>query len=357
MSIESYTAERLRAYDTQIGNPFSDDVVERVAEAAGIQHSHGRDFDGLLDAAGVWLEEPFEAPNGHMQDVVDIRRPEEDGTLAYYLPMANPLDTNQRYALATIALANPHTRIIAMGNRSGGAFDSGALSRAQRKKVAHGYFKPLVEPMISYLSQQDMYVVHHAGYSFGADLAAEAAASREFAVATLTAIEPVVGARSANKLREDFQSTEEALAGYVDATRLDGFVAAREHAVTKAQYARGLVRLTNIAIARGLLAGEFDKRLHTALTEQLDGMTATVAWGSRSELASFDNIDHWLVERERQRLNELGMSMGALAAGLMRFAEQSSRVQQWRFRAQRHAMGNDIHLQAAIISQGMQPAT
>ena len=166
--------------------------------------------------------------------------------------------------------------------------------------------------------------VEHVGYSFGADLASQAVLSGEHAVRSMVAIEPVVKRRGVARLGGDFKTTAEALDMYVDAVQLEGFAAARADSIGGMTYNIGLVRPTNAAVTMGLARALFSARLEGALlSPHRDDMNATIAWGSQSELTNTERFPAW--------------------AG----------VRQWKFKEQRHAMGNDIHLQAAIVTEAL----
>lgn len=354
MSIEAQTAERLQAYNTPDGNPFSPEVIDRVAELAGRQASYGEDYGRFLTDAGYAGRRLFTAPNGYPVEVADFRREnEEDGALVYHLPMANPLDPNQLYQISTIAAANPTTRIIAMGNPSGGEYEPGRFTFTKRRGIQRGDFRPLVEPILAYLDEEKVEQTDQVGYSFGADKAAETAATGEVAVSRLVTIEPVVGRRKLPQLGRDFKATEDVLADYVDATGLDGFTAARRDSITAMQYAWGLGRLSSIAIARGLARGEFGNRFYRAYTTHPD-MDATLAWGSDSELSAFDSSHKLLLmglyNNEPKAAEHDPAMMLMVAAAIL---QEHSRVTDMRFTGERHAMANDVHLQTAIVTQAL----
>lgn len=353
LSVEAATAARLEAYrfkpDYQ-GNPveFSPAVIETVAEVAGRQALYGADYRTFLDDVGGQVQ-TLEAPNGKQYQVLDIRRDEEDGVVSYHLPMANPLDPNQRFQLATVAAANPHKRFIVTGNPSGGAYASGQLTHRQRAMVRRGDFGPLVEADQHYLDKHGIDEADQIGYSYGADKATELAASGEVAVSRLVVIEPVVGRRSLTELASDFRRTAEALAEYADAPGLASFTAARADGLTENQYARGLLRPTNIAIAQGLARGEFGHRFSKALhVQQAHRIRATLAWGTLSELAHIKSSRQLRLETEKKR--------GASFEGMLletAFMNLHDPVVDMKLALGRHALANDIHLQAALVTQGL----
>lgn len=354
MSIEAYTAQRLQGYDTPNGSPFSAEVIDLVSEIAAKQASYGQDYGRFLTDADYPGTQKLLGPNGLPYEVADFRRKDEcDEVLVYHLPMANPLDSNQLYQIATVAEALPHTRVVAVGNPSGGINDSGRLTARQRKAVAGGSMLPLVEPTMQYLATHGIEATHQVGYSFGADKAAELTAQGDAAVSTLVTIEPVVGLRGLVALAKAFKSTDEVLAEYTTAPQLDGFDVARRDAIGQSSYARGLMLLSNIAIARSLGHGAFGDRLYDAIKAHPD-METVVAWGSRSELADFRSLDELLIEREIASLNsKLPPSIGGVVAGLIQFAS-STNIHGWRFSGERHAMANDIHFQTAIVAQAIE---
>lgn len=364
LSVEAATAARLESYVFKPdldGNPIglTPAVIETVAEVAGRQAAseadygaflaYGTSYGSFLDDVGEHLE-TREAPNGRRYQVLDIRPSEEDGTvMSYHLPMANPLDPNQRYQIATIAAANPHTRIVAVGNPSGGQYTSGQLTHRQRVAVASGDFSPVVEPDRHYLDSIGVEAVDCVGYSYGADKAAQLASCGDIAVPHLVTIEPVVGVRSLKELADDFSRTAEALPDYADAPGLQSFADARADAITDREYLRGLGRLSNVAIARGLTYGSFGLRLTKALrTQAPHRIQATLAWGTLSELAH--------IRSSRQLLLASAARQGATTMGLLVEAgllDLHNPVVDMKLALGRHALANDIHLQAAIVTQGV----
>src|SRR5680860_93683 len=109
------TAERLQAY-----YDFSPGVVDQVAEFAEYQGSFST-YQEFLVSSGI-AEAAMSTKNGQ---VIDIRPDDYDSTeaMVLQLPMANPLDPNQLYQVATIAGTNPDKRVIAFANPSGHGYD------------------------------------------------------------------------------------------------------------------------------------------------------------------------------------------------------------------------------------------
>jgi hypothetical protein len=182
----------------------------------------------------------------------------------------------------------------------------------------------------------EMFVgVDHTGPSFGADKAITAAVVAEHydqAVGRVVAIDPAsVKPRSLLELMKAFKRTEQPLADYVEQTHSPAYLAAREHSGSLLSYKLGLGRLSNLAIARGLTHDGFGRRLHEGLKHQA-GMRAAVLWAEESELCE-DGLIRVIVEREQRRFP--GRVTGASVPH------------------ERHAMTNDIYLNAALVMQGL----
>ncbi len=321
------TAERLAGY-----YPFAESTIAAVSEFAERQ-SRYENYSDFLAAAGATDTVKLQFDGYHPVECIDIRPDEHDPAeaLIYHLPMANPLDANQLYQISTIAGLHPNKRIIATGNPSAGPYKGAQLNRPQRKAVAKGNLTPVVTPLIKYVEEQDIDKVQEVGYSYGAKRAQSAAAAAEYSVSDLVLLEPVVGKRLLLKLGYDFIRTGKPLKGYVDAVELPTFKDARHDSVTPAQFNRSIFSLSNIAIARALTRPDFANSTSDAFLEHPE-MQLTVAWGSESEMAK----DKLLRESIRQ-MSEY----------------RSGQIYSMRMVGQRHALANDIHLQAAIIFEAL----
>jgi hypothetical protein len=325
------TAERLVDYYA-----FSPDVVDTVSEFAKRQSQYVT-YQGFFHAMGIEGTQKLQSDGYLPVDVLDIRPKDYDPTTAliYHLPMANPLDPNQIYQLATVAATNPDRRIIATGNPSGPGYNSGLLTAKQRNDAAHGKFQAVVEPVLRFAEQQGITTVDEIGDSYGVDTAATAAAAGRYEVGKLICIEPAsVKKRNLAKLALDFNSTAKPLGMYVAASNLPTFNEARKDSVSAAGYAMGLGRLTNLAIGRGLARGRFVAEMDDAFEHQKT-MESTIIWGSESELA-------------------IDALMTNIVGGLQE--QYGERVKAIRLPGQKHNLANDIHLQAALVLQSLRAA-
>jgi hypothetical protein len=186
-----------------------------------------------------------------------------------------------------------------------------------------------------YADQQGIERVREVGYSFGALRASASAGHADYEVGRMVNIEPVIKKRWLGRLGLDFAATAKELQRYVKASDMLTFEEARHDSVGAMAYNRGLMRLTNIAIARMLAHDKLEACLQAGLTHQ-PNMKASLAWGSESELA-VDGLMNFVI-------------------ATLRGHHGSERVRTLRLVGQKHALANDIHLQAAIVLEGMQDA-
>lgn len=333
------TTERLQGY-----YPFDHSVVERVSLVAERQMAMP-DFGDFFAHTGL-TESVRKIYDGYAPiDILDIRPKDHDprAAMVVHLAMANPLDPNNLYQISTIAAVHPTTRIIASANPSGFGYNSGLLNKDQRQRVAGGDFGPVVEPLMKYIEDKDnpkVETIQQVGYSYGADRAATSAKKISGSLADtshLVAIEPAsVVKRSLIGISQAFGSTNKALNTYVKANELPAFISARKESVGMLAYVSGLARLSNIAVARGLTDGKFNERVQAARisnSSTIEQMSTTLAWGTESELAD----------------NE------AMEAIFSTLASDDSygKVQAIRLENHKHALANDVHLQAAIVAQAL----
>lgn len=329
------TYERLQEY-----YPFSKETLEQIAQVAEAQ-AEIEDYHQYLQAAGIERHEydrNHSGYDGQPVNLVDFRPKEHDPdkALVVHLPMANPLDPNQLYQVATIAQANPDMRVLAAANPSGLGYGAGVIkSKPERQAVAHGNLRPVVDPLLRAMDQKGITEATHYGYSYGADKALAATLHGDQEVESVTLLEPAaVKERSLLKLGLDFSSTAKTLEDYAQAPGDLAFLEARKDSVGALTYNLGLARLSNIAVARYIAQGKFEAGLHQAMDAQPESLM-TVAWGTESELA-VHSLMQQIMERTQAR-------------------RDGHRVRQMQLPGQKHAVANDIHLQAAVSLEGRKP--
>lgn len=324
------TADRLLGY-----YPFSPDVVDDVSEFVERQASF-TSYQAFFDSVGLKDPFVFRTKGYKPTNIVDFR-PKEHApgeAVFYHLPMANPLDANQMFQLASVAATNPNKRILAAANPSGPGYKSGRLRLLQTPKVLKGNLGATIDPLLRYADDQKIDVSQQIGVSYGADEAMETARRANHVVLSAVAIEPVIGERSFVGLAKDFKASDAALKGYVRASKMPLFESARAEAISGKAYMLGLLRLSNLAITEALTKGGFEARTTDAIKRQ-EKMRTLVAWGTASELARHEQLSDFMTDL---------------------LGQHPSRVDEIVLADQKHASFNDIPLQLALIRQGLRAA-
>ncbi len=316
------TVERLRGYHS-----FSDEALQTVGLVAVEQASFGS-YASYLESMGITDTKP--------KAVLDIRRKDEEDVLVYNLPMANCLDANQTFQIATVASALPHTRLIAFANPAGGPkYKFNTLTREERKQVKLGDFSPVAEISNRYLYNRNIDIASHFGGSYGVEPVLASVINSDHEIDNVIMLEPAsVIPRFEPVLLKDFIASGSGFPYYVDKSGSKIFKDAvdSDETITQAMYALGIGRLSNIAAGRGLAKGRFFEHLGEAMqSEGSDYTYFSVIWGSESELA-IDGVMN-------QRLPEIVAN------------DRRNRLQFTRLEDQKHALMNDIYLQAAVILQ------
>lgn len=297
--------------------PFDERVIERVAEVA-VKQSSFTSYGEMLEYQNIKT-----LPGKRLVDVQPADYDESQAVI-YHMPMANPLDTNQLFQIASLSMMLPERRIIALANPSGIAWGHGVLTRKERARVKYGDFKPVTDKTAKYIEDQGIEQVDQIGCSYGVDLAMAYTFSSyrhdTAPVRNQLLVEPAtVVAKSLIKLATDFKKSEATLDDYVENNDLEIFRQARKDGISNTNNALGLLRPTNIAIAKGLSKGLFTYYL--GLARDLAANTS-VAWGSESELGDDDTL------RE--------------------IVKKDDSIQGYRLEGHKHALINDLHLIGAL---------
>jgi len=329
-NISTITADRLRQYEL-----FSDETISAIAGFARKQARY-KTYQDFFNDMGMPKPNYFIAKNGAGVPFVKISPTIKPlGTIVLHLPMANPLDENQLYHIATVVGTNPGYQVIAFGNPSGKpySYKQQNLSLWQKVSIAlTNKMKPLVAAELEYLQAQGVTQAHYVGYSYGAHKAMiESYYSEPASVKSITLIDPVAHPRGFKQLVHDFKNTFHPMGEYVNQTGLQTYFDARAAAAKTKHHDRALTRPINIAIGVILRRVDFIKMLEKVLKRQ-PGISATVAWGTESELT---NDAHLKVSMHRLKY------------------DSKQNVHPLRIKAGKHALGNDVYLYAAIIRQAL----
>ncbi len=333
---------------------FDEDILDNVSAAAASQDN--LDYLSLAESFGsvngatyseLYADHIKRHDRDHRRIVLRwLRSPhhaeESAPTRVLFAPFALSADQNiAMRAMRTMATIDDGAPMMVVGAPNMLNRMSDRLNRRERRIVSHGEFRPLTVPVLNYLSAQALRHVEFMGYSYGAEVAAQAAAdAHEFDINVDKAvlIEPVaVANRSVISLLQDFLKSGERLEEYVQAADSPVLNEARQLADEgKLRYIGALLRPTNIAIARGLSKAGFMTRVSRALQSQQD-MRVVVGWGKLSELSRPEN--------QRAQTN------------LLRAMHKPKRVVSMPLEGMHHAGGDDINLHAAIMAQGLRLAS
>lgn len=322
---------RLQAYGL-----FSPDTL-RVIEEVARKQAKAKSYQEYFRLLGMPEPQLYIGSKKRGVPVIDIapRKKPTAGTIIVHLPMANPLDENQLFHIATIAAALPKYRIISFGNPSGKPYKYRAQNRSLAQLIAIAFTQrraSLVRPEIEYLRQQGVTAAHHVGYSYGVHKALIGASYLENSeVASLILVDPVAHTRGVRQLINDFRSTFTPMGEYVNRTRTQIYFDARRE-TSKTKHSMSALRRP-ISVALGIMLARLDfipflKELVARNTR----IKVFVAWGSKSELGNDEHM--------KTSLDEL--------------ARYSKRVEPLRLKDDAHAMANDVHLYAALVYEALQ---
>lgn len=323
------TAERLAHY-----NLFSKETIDRVATLAQTQASYPT-YQDFFRAVGLNEVKFHTDKKGRGVSYVDIpARETEKGIIVYHLPMANPLDPNQLYQVATVASILPEYRIIAFGNPAGKPYNFKKQNLRFKDRLAIAFTtrrRVLVAAELDYLASQNITTMYQVGYSYGALKALlESRYAPEGSLRGIYTLEPVAHPRYPQQLAADFQRTLKPLGDYVNRTGLQTFLDARRDSANTVAYTKGLTRQINIAIGYMLSRVDFLPLLNQVLVRH-PSAKAWVAWASKSELG---NDAH-------------------LSTRLEKLNQENPNIRGYRLEGDAHAVANDVHLTAALLYEAL----
>jgi hypothetical protein len=227
---------------------------------------------------------------------------------------------------------------LMVGNPSALGDKAGALSLRDCYRTAKAAdLSATIEPTLEFLQSQEITQTDQIGYSFGADKALTAIGRSEDydqSVATGVIVEPVTAVeRGFFELSKTFGSTRQHQRDYIESCQSDPYMEFwdQDNVWKALAFAGGMLRVSNIAIAKALTRNKFNERATRALETQPDAHIE-FAWGTESELA----IDA-----------PLSKETAALQA------QYPDRVTTHRLEGMYHAGVDDIDLFAAMMLQGL----
>lgn len=336
--IKNPTNYRLESYDA-----FEPDIIDRVSRAADEQNTLS--FSELVNSYGVGdgpkLVEPYSGAKYPIEilNLEPIKDVDYDKSTArvMFAPFGNAITPSIAVRAMRFFAADDSEQLLVVGNPalpvrrserwpvSGG----GKVDSAGRKQLVQNNLAPRVEPVLRYLNSEGIENVSlFAGYSFGADLAAEATLqSNNYDIDTKSSVLLEPGGatrRSVFSLLRAFNASSTHLERYINITDSSPYRSA-VHLTSGnlALYAAGLARPTNIASAKALVKGRFSETVNQ-ITEESPHTGVTIGWCEQSEIV------------DGQELNE----------------QLSPKVGRIALKRARHAAGDDIDVHAALVLQG-----
>lgn len=327
--ISARTADRLARYDL-----FSKETIAHVAALAQVQASYPT-YQDFFHSVGMNEVKFHTDKKGRGVSYVDIPAREiEKGVIVYHLPMANPLDPNQLYQVATVASALPAYRIIAFGNPAGKPYNFKEQNLRFKDRLAITFTtkrRVLVAAELDYLASKNITSMYQVGYSYGALKALlESNYAPAGSLKGIYTLEPVAHPRYPQQLAADFGRTMKPLGDYVNRTELKTFLDARKDSANMVDYTKGLTRQINVAIGYMLSRVDFLSLLNQVLARHPDAK-AWVAWASKSELGNDAHLS--------TRLDALH--------------QENPNIQGYRLEGDAHAVANDVHLTAALLYEAL----
>ncbi|HSH18063.1 MAG TPA: hypothetical protein VK978_01630 [Candidatus Saccharimonadales bacterium] len=320
------TELRLRQY-----YDFDDKVVHDVSLAALWQNKYS--FRELADIYGIQDGPQINYPGISCREIqvmefVPKLDHDEMAARMYHLPMGTAIGPNTAMRAIRMFGADPSERLILVGSPSVPGQAAGTLALKDIKKtIADNSLEPSARPAARFLLSENIRYAAQLGYWSGADkAAATATAAAEINIKTTAGvyIEPAsIKKQNILALAGRFgASGAEPSTAVRDKEKLMGFVA----------FSAGLLRLSNIAVAKALAHGGFEERAATSM-ERNPGMHMTIGWGSASELVDDDAMQQ--------------------AADILQIYFGANWVRTLWLEGMQHAGADDIDLHAAIMLQGL----
>ena len=320
--VESATAARLGAYDV-----FSPETIAIVSEVAAEQATY-KDYRSMFDKIGLKDPEPFLAEGYCPTEVIDIRRENEAGTLFMLSSMGNGISQQKSVDIATVAMANPNTRIVFFPSPGSLGSRAGVLNIRQRRSAIEGCFKPATALVARFAVSRGITQIDLEGGSLGGDLVPGAAQHMDYKVGKAIVNDPSgTDPWFFPHLVKNFLASGKTLNDYKDLTDLAVNQQAVKDSKGWTRWFGGLVRASNIALARGIATGRHEEQVGLALMCQ-PGMTAHYTVGTNSEL-----VDPLLYPFMIKRLQK----------------QNPGRVFSTELEGAHHPWANDLHLHAATI--------
>jgi hypothetical protein len=289
------TAERIaRNYD------FSEDVIARVSETAEWQNRY--DFETLVAKYHLENGPQIIHPAGALNPVEilefvpsNLERPERARVI--HTAFGSSITPQTTLRAMRLFGADPSERLIVMGGASAPGRKVSKLTWDQAGYVAYkNDLRPVVEPILMYLSGLRVSETSHGGYSAGARKGLDAIFYSELYDQHVTRgvlVEPAdLVRRSMYRLTRTFISTLEHQSEYIEQSdcpaniktwQQDGRFPELKAKIEFGKYCAKLLRLSNLAVATCLKQDGFSGRLTEVMAGQPE-LEMLLGWGTTSEI-------------------------------------------------------------------------
>jgi hypothetical protein len=310
---------------------FDASAVERAIAVEDDQRSYDTDFVKYLGTFGIGIAELKRTP-----DFVDIRSDDRDdeSAIVVHQPLGNPLKAHRLVGVASIAAMFPDKRIISFSNPGHPGSKHKRVSPLGALKVANGSLTDYMSYLEHYLVDQNVFEAAHVGESIGADLATEAGAQKGYASTAVIALDPGSNVPSTFRgMTGAFGSSNDAFRGYLHGNGQELSATSFDIAGDGDSYPKGLVRLTNLAMAKLVTRGNYADRATRAV---MNGTDVYVAHATKSELCPPNPMRGLIGSLQAQ---DLGQNAGTMS-GIELIGDN-------------HSFPNDLALVNALVAQSI----
>jgi len=272
--------------------------------------------------------------------IIDYQPKDYLETTVFNLPMGNGFNPNMLFWVDVLKHTLIDQRIVVFSNPAEPKQPYGNYKVSALKKILSGDKTPLIRAQIDYLKQQKINEINQIGYSLGTEkslVLSYFAHDYDLKINHSMIVEPVsVLTRNLINLAQDFILSGKDLKKYIEQADsekyLEKFNQASKEGFGDIGYVLGILRLSNLVIAKILGEGNFENLLMSSLNTQSE-MTANIVWGQKSLICQHNHI--------LEITNTLA-------------AKFPQRIKTMVLKNESHALADNIFLFSAIIKQNLQ---
>jgi hypothetical protein len=271
--------------------------------------------------------------------IIDYKPRDYSETTIFNLPMGNGFNSNMLFWIDVLKHTLTDQRIIVFSNPAEPKQSNGNYKVSALKKILNGDKTPLIKPQIEYLKQQKINEINQIGYSLGTEkslVLSYFAQNYDLKINHSMIVEPVsVLKRNLVNLAQDFIRSGKELKKYIEQAEskkyLEKFNQASKEGFGNTGYVLGILRLSNLVMAKILAEGNFENLLISSLNTQSE-MTANIIWGQKSLICQHNHISE-ITKRVATKF--------------------PTRIKTMILKDEGHALADNIFLFSAIIKQNL----